>query len=410
MNRTFWTRTLPMTLAISTSFVVASTLAFAQGQAKQATAYKEKVLFNFATTADGLGPRGGLVQDSAGNLYGTTFTGGIFSSSCIITNGECGVVFKLDPSGNETVLHDFLGGSDGGGPWGSLVLDSQGNIYGTTSTGGSSCQCGVVYELSPNGTETVLYTFNDSLDGFGPMAGLVRDQAGNLYGTTATGGVYQLGSIFKIDASGNYSVLHSFAAWDGLNLFYAPLTMDAAGNLYGVAAYGGSSGSGSVFKLNPTTGTLTVLYGFTLQQDGGFPSGSVALDSAGNIYGETYEGGNLGNLYGPGVVFKIEPTGRYSLLESFPGTGNGGSYDGGMIIDQSGNLYGTTSWDGTDHCGSVFEIPSSGHPTTLHNFTCGADGGGVWAPVMEDAAGNLYGTAETGGSTGGGVVFELSPN
>jgi uncharacterized repeat protein (TIGR03803 family) len=371
--------------------------------------YKQKVLFNFAAAPNGLGPRGGVIMDASGNLYGTTFTGGIVSQQCIITNEMCGVVYKIDKNGNETILHDFTGGADGGGPLGNLVFDSSGNLYGTTSTGGNStCQCGVVYKIDTTGNQTVLYTFTDAENGFGPWAGLAIDASGNLYGTNATGGSYGLGSIFKIDASGNYSVLHNFEAWDGQLLFLAPLTLDPAGNLYGVTAYGGATTTGTVFKL-ATSGKLTVLYNFTNGVDGGFPTGPVALDSAGNLYGATYEGGAPNGLSGAGVVFKVAPSGKYSVLYSFPSTGYDGSYGGGVIIDSTGNMYGTTSWDGKYQSGSVFMVSPTGHVTTLYDFKGGTDGRGVWASLMEDAAGNLYGTAESGGATGGGVVFELSP-
>jgi uncharacterized repeat protein (TIGR03803 family) len=184
--------------------------------------------------------------------------------------------------------------------------------------------------------------------------------------------------------------------------------LDPAGNLYGVTAYGGATTTGTVFKL-ATSGKLTVLYNFTNGVDGGFPTGPVALDSAGNLYGATYEGGAPNGLSGAGVVFKVAPSGKYSVLYSFPSTGYDGSYGGGVIIDSTGNMYGTTSWDGKYQSGSVFMVSPTGHVTTLYDFKGGTDGRGVWASLMEDAAGNLYGTAESGGATGGGVVFELSP-
>jgi uncharacterized repeat protein (TIGR03803 family) len=383
----------------------------AQGQAQT---YKEKVLFSFTQSSQGLGPRGGLVRDADGNLYGTTFTGGVYSANCLVTNGYCGTVYKVDKTGKETVLHAFTGGGDGGAPFGSVVLDEDGNIYGTTSGGGDpACICGVVYKIDSTGKLTVLHAFKDGLaqNYFGPASGLVRDAAGNLYGTSWTGGVNTLGSLYEIDASGQYSLVHSFDSWDGQFLYLTPLTLSSDGNLYGVTVYGGSGGSGTVYKMS-ASGKETVLYSFTGGKDGGFPSGNVALDKDGNVYGSTYEGGSApGNDGGEGVVFKVSKSGQFNVLYTFPGTeGPGGSYGGGVIVDDStGNVFGTTIWDGANHKGNVFMIDASGNYTSIYDFTGGADGGGAWAPVIRDGEGNLYGTTVTGGTNGGGVVFELSP-
>jgi uncharacterized repeat protein (TIGR03803 family) len=392
--------TLPLALVIVAFLALAVPFTYAQTAVGHSALYQEKVLFNFMDASTGYGPRGGLVQDASGNFYGTAL-GGTYLN---------GVVYKLNTDGNETILHNFTGGSDGGYPEGSLVIDGQGNLYGTTSAGGNSqCQCGVVYKLNPQGTETVLYTFTDAIQGFGPGAGLAMDQAGNLYGMSVTSGPYQLGNIFKIDTAGNYSVLHNFMAWDGETPYLAPVVLDAAGNLYGVAAYGGATTQGVVFKLDPSD-QFTMLYNFTLGQDGGFPTGPVAIDSAGNIYGATYEGGNPPGGSGAGVAFQLQPSGKYSVLYTFSGSGPSGSYGGGVILGQDGNLYGTTIHDGPDHSGNVFKITPAGQVLILHNFTGGLDGGGIAASVIEDSAGNIYGTAEVGGTTGYGVVFELSPN
>ena len=408
MNR-LRTQTLPLAVAAVVCIGLGVSSAYAQTAVGHTPVYREKVLFNFTDPSTGLGPRGGVVQDSSGNLYGTTYTGGVYSAQCPITNNMCGVVYKLDIHGNETILHQFTGGPDGGGPFGNLVMDNQGNLYGTTSTGGNpSCLCGVVYKLTPQGDEMVLYTFTDAQEGFGPMAGVVTDGTGNLYGISVTSGAYQLGNIFKIDSAGNYSVLHSFAAFDGEMPFLAPVVLDGSGNLYGVAAYGGASGSGVVFKVD-TAGQFTMLYNFTLGEDGGFPTGPVALDSSGNIYGATYQGGNPTGQSGAGVAFQLQAGGKYSVLYTFTGSGPSGSYGGGVVKGRDGNLYGTTAFDSQQHGGNVFKITPAGQVFILYNFADGADGGGVWASVMENAD-NIYGTTVSGGMTGGGVVFELSPN
>jgi uncharacterized repeat protein (TIGR03803 family) len=223
-----------------------------------------------------------LIQDAAGILYGTTTQGGPY---------PLGVVFKLSPSGTETVLHSFTGGGDGSGPFAPLILDAAGSLYGTTSNGGGSSQClngcGTVFRLSLTGTETILYSFTGGADGNEPRAGLVWDPAGDLYSTTID------------DAE---TVLHSFTGGaDGREPLYAGLVRDAAGNLYGTTWFGGSPDQGVVFKLSPS-GTETILHTFT-GADGAQPIAGLIQDAAGNLYGTTSKGG----AYGHGVVFRLTP-------------------------------------------------------------------------------------------------------
>src|SRR5208283_1475669 len=215
------------------------------------TCGNETVLYSFTGGADGSLPNG-VIRDSAGNLYGTTYLGGA---------SNAGVVFKVDASGNETVLYTFTGGADGGGPYGAPILDSEGNLYGTTYLGGAS-NAGVVFKVDPTDRETVLYTFTGGDDGGNPGAGVIRDPAGNLYGTTAIGGTAELGVVFKLDTSGNETVLHSFRRGvDGDQPDLAGVIRDEAGNLYGTTAFNGAGGQGTVYKLDPK-GNVTVLYAF----------------------------------------------------------------------------------------------------------------------------------------------------
>jgi uncharacterized repeat protein (TIGR03803 family) len=384
----------------------------AQGQS---VTYKLTVLHSFkGGIVDGGRPWGGLVRDAAGNLYGTAFHGGIDGCPGI---AGCGIVYKIDSNGKETVLHAFVG-PDGGGPMGGLVRDEQGNLYGTTSAGGDpNCFCGAVYKLDPSGRVTVLHVFTDGFPyGYvGPTTGLVRDAEGSLYGTSETSGALNLGNVFKIDSQGRFHELHAFQGWDGTSPYLDPLTLDAEGNLYGVTSYGGASGFGSLFKLD-RAGKISVLYSFTGGTDGGFPTGSLVIDKAGDLYGATYQGGGLfpATNLGAGVVFKLEKTGKYSLLKTFKvqglAGGSDGTYGGGFIRDKAGNLYGTTAWDGAYGGGSVFMVDPTGKFRTLYSFQPGGSGGGPFAPVMQDADGNLYGTTFSGGEFGEGVVFELSPD
>jgi uncharacterized repeat protein (TIGR03803 family) len=374
------------------------------------------VLYEFAGyPTDGAGPVGGLIRDAAGDLYGTTLVGGASGG---------GVVFKLAPTGTETVLYSFTGGADGEFPQAGLVRDAAGNLYGTTSQRGSSAcgvGCGTVFKLSLIGTETVLYSFTGGADGATPYAGLIPDTAGNLYGTTYSGGAHGKGVVFELIrcssvASGyEYKVLYSFTGGaDGGNPD-AALLRDAAGNLYGTAAYGGAGNAGVVFKLSPT-GSETVLHSFS-GADGALPHAGLVRDTAGNLYGTTLVGGAATGTcnppYGCGVVFKLSPTGTETVLHSFTGGADGANPYAGLAQDAAGNLYGTAAGGGISNAGVVFKLTPTGTETVLHTFTGGADGSIPVAGLIQDAAGNLYGTAAAGGigfPVQAGVVFRLTPN
>ncbi len=355
----------------------------------------ETVLYSFTgTNGDGAQPTAGLIMDSAGNLYGTTQFGGVTSCFSDRIPPGCGTVFKLDPSGNETVLHSFTGtNGDGANPAASLIMDSAGNLYGTTQFGGvTSCSsgsfvppgCGTVFKLDPSGHETVLYSFTlTNGDGANPAAGLIMDSAGNLYGTTQLGGI----------TSGN-------CPNSGTNTTAPPPV-----------------GCGTVFKLDPSEHE-TVLYSFTLTNgDGAQPVAGLIMDSAGNLYGTTPFGGVTSSsclvfVTGPpippgcGTVFKLDPSGHETLLHSFTGTnGDGAQPVAGLIMDSAGNLYGTVAAS----AGTVFRLEPSGHETVLHSFTGSPDGEDPVAGVIMDSAGNLYGTTYGGGSAGDGTVFRLEP-
>jgi uncharacterized repeat protein (TIGR03803 family) len=252
---------------------------------------QETVLHSFTGGTDGEYPYAGVTRDSAGNLYGTTQGGG---------TGNAGVVYKLDTTGQETVLYSFSGGADGGYPDASVIQDSVGNLYGTTFNGGTA-NMGVVYKLDVGGQETVLYSFTGGADGASPYAGVIRDSAGDLYGTTVEGGTAGWGVVYKLDASGQETVLYSFMGGADGGDPYAGVIRDPAGNLYGTTLFG-TYGSGNVYKLD-TTGQETVLYSFTNGADGGYPYAGVIRDSVGNLYGTTYNGGK--DI--AGVVFKLTP-------------------------------------------------------------------------------------------------------
>jgi len=373
------------------------------------------VLHTF-TGADGGSPGfSGVIQDKEGNLYGTTIDGGDLSCSGYYGESGCGTVFKVDPTGKETVLHSFTGGADGRSPEnGGLVRDKEGNLYGATFGGGGSDN-GVVFKVDPAGKETVLYSFGYA-DGAGPQGPLILDEQGNLYGTTCCGGGSSAGVVFKVDPAGKETVFYSFTGGADGSSPNAPLVQDKEGNLYGTTFFG------VVFKVDPA-GKETVLH--TLSgADGAFPYAGPAMDKEGILYGTTNEGGSNCSVPGcGGTVWKLDPTGNFTVLYNFGGGTDGAYPYTGVVLDKEGNLYGTT-WVGGDlscaefvgyGCGTVFKRDPTGKFTVPYNFTGGADGGAAGTPVL-DKDGNLYGNASYGGdlscdpgNPGCGVVFKLTP-
>ncbi len=355
----------------------------------------ETVLYSFGGGADGANPYTGVIRDSAGNLYGTTPFGGSAANE--------GVVYVVDPLGKETVLYRFTGGADGGNPYGGVVLDDAGNLYGTTTVGGKR-GAGVVFKLDPAGQETVLHSFGEGADGGVPWGSLVRGPCGDLYGTTKYGGRSGDGTVYRVGANGHETVLHSFGFSDGA-IPISGVIRDAAGNLYGATYQGGSgcrgAGCGVVFKLDPS-GIETVLYGFAGPK-GKHPASGLIRDAQGNLYGTTYYGGTADS----GVVFKVDPSGDETVLHSFTG-GVGGSYTAaGVIRDAAGNLYGTVPSGGPEDLGVVYKLDPAGVETVVYSFTAGREGFGPRAGVIGDSAGNLYGTAEFGGPANSGVVYKV---
>jgi uncharacterized repeat protein (TIGR03803 family) len=372
-----------------------------------------RVLYTFPGGTAGIGPNG-VIRDAAGNFYGMTGAGGDFE--CDLTGSlGCGVVFKLNAAGKETVLHRFTGSpTDEGTPFAGVVRDALGNLYGTTS--GVPLYNGTVFKVDRAGKETVLYSFTGGTDGLEPLAGLVLDAAGNLYGTTNAGGASGQGVVFKVDATRKETVLYSFTGGADGGGPMAGVILDSAGNLYGTTASGGASSNGVVFKLD-TSGTETVLHSFTGGADGGGPSG-VIRNSAGDIYGMTGNGGNrhcnLNGSPGCGVVFKLDTVGKLTVLHTFMGKADGGIPSGDLIRDAAGSLYGSTGFGGNLHycegsgCGVVFKLNTAGKLTVLHTFTGGLDGAAA-SSLVQDAAGNLYGAAGIGGASNNGVVFKITP-
>jgi uncharacterized repeat protein (TIGR03803 family) len=359
------------------------------------------VLYSFTGGADGGNPAGALIRDSEDNLYGTAPGGGDFNCSPV----GCGVVFKLDVTGKETVLHSFSGEAAGSSPQDGVIRDAAGNLYGTTGFGGDrTCACGVVFKLDASGKETVLHSFTGGSDGKTASGGLIRDANGNLYGTTRFGGDPGGGTVFKVDASGKETVLYSFDGGADGEDPVAPVVRDPGGNLLGTTLGGGPSGLGTIFKLN-RAGKETVLHSFTISPDGNQPGGGL-IPIGEDLYGTT-EGG--GDLCCDGTLYKLDKSGKETVLFSFTGGGDALNPFAGLIHDAAGNFYGITTSGGVFNLGTVFKLDSAGKETILHSFTGGSDGATPLGSLVRDAAGNLYGTAERGGAFNFGTVFKIAP-
>ena len=334
---------------------------------------KEVALFSFKGP-NGDGPAAGLLRDASGNFYGTTMAGGQFTQACGGVDGHgCGVVFRLTKAGKEK-LYQFKGSPDGMFPEAPLVEDPAGNFYGTTEGGGTH-NCGTVFKINAAGKETILYSFTGGEDGKGPYTGVILDPAGNLYGVTAGGGTHNVGVVYLVDPSGKETVLYNFTGGSDGGVPFSVLLLDGEGNLYGTTQMGGNtqcglSGScGVVFELSPQLGGSwkeTVLYAFCSLAncaDGQDPGvGPLVRDAAGNFYGTTAFGGTFPCFGdGCGVVFELTPSGKETVLYDFTGGSDGEDPSAGLTIDDSGNLYGSASV-GADTscaqggCGTVFEI------------------------------------------------------
>jgi uncharacterized repeat protein (TIGR03803 family) len=412
-----------VTTAGSLGFVVAimAPLDGAQGAAE-----KFHSLYEFQDGVDGVRPYAGMIFDKAGNLYGTASSGSPAGVKCDVKYG-CGSVFMVTPSGKERVLHAFKGYSrDGSVPFGGLITDSAGNLYGTTGEGGAY-DWGTVFEMTPKGKETILYSFRGpNNDGGGPEGNLVMDSSDNLYGATFAGGVEGCfeeggcGIVFKLAPGGTETVMHIFqgSSSDGGNP-RGGVIIDQAGNLYGTTFMGGASNLGTVFEIS-SSGAETILHSFAGGSDGANPQAGLVMDTSGNLYGTTEGGGGTANS---GTVFEITPEGIETVLYAFQGKA-GGKYpgiDAGLILDAAGNLYGTTTAGGackdTSRCGVVFELAPDGTETVLHSFDARPLGAAPSGTLLMSQKGDLFGTTFGGGrlcpgqethSNGCGTVFKLT--
>ena len=387
-----------------------------------------QVIHNFSNGADGRNPYAGVTADKAGNLYGTAINGG----------AGYGTVYQLKRKVSGWTLNPLFSfhGTDGADPEARVIFGANGTLYGTTYAGGGA-GFGTVFNLRPFPTacqaalcpwmETVLYDFTGSADGGGPGYGdLLFDQAGNIYGTTYMGGLgnsncdphqsQTCGVVYKLtpsNGSWTESVLYSFKGGSDGGNPYAGVTSDPAGNFYGTTYLGGLPNFGTAFQLTCGAGGCTenVLHSFTNGGDGGSPIGRLILDQSGNLYGVGSDGGTGGD----GTIFELSPSGdswTFTVLYNF--TSPEGAQCGpwaGLSMDAGGNLYGTTYCDGVHGHGNIFELSPSGGGWTykdLYDFTGGSDGGSPISSVLLHSNGKLYGTTSIGGTQGFGVVWELT--
>ncbi len=363
-------------------------------------------LYSFSATdanginADGSNPPN-VILGSDGNLYGVTFLGG--------SDGN-GTIFRLTPGGQFTSLYSFTGGADGANPFGHLTDIGDGNLYGTTTSGGSTASAGTIFKLNLNSKFlTTIYTFQNGADQSNPYSALVPDGQGGFYGTT-TGGI---GTIFHLSSAGVITTVHSFVSATEGNSPQATPLLASDGNLYGTTLGGGASDFGTVYKFNPGTNQLSTLYSFPAGT-ASFGAGAVSTlleGPDGSLYGVASKGGDSNN---DGYLFKITKAGALTVLYQFTGGNDGSDPYGGLVLDADGKLLGTAEKGGANGTGTIFELPTTGGtPTVLYTFSAqtnmvNTEGYNPSFALVSAGNGNYYGEAFRGGSGGSGAVYEFS--
>jgi uncharacterized repeat protein (TIGR03803 family) len=376
-----------------------------------------ETLYSFGgTSTDAMGPSGVLFQGSDGNFYGTTDRGGLARCANGATTSDpfyigCGTVFKITPTGEETVLHLFAAApADGAGP-SVLIQGSDGNFYGTTAIGGAN-NAGTVFRLTPGGVETILYSFTGGSDG-AYAEGLVQGSDGNFYGTTSGGGANNAGTVFRLTPGGVETILYSFSGThdtgpDGANPI-GQLVQGSDGNFYGVTALGGLQAPdvmvgtcGTVFEVTPE-GVETILHRFS-GPDGQLPQAGLIQGSDGNFYGTT-SGGNTTF----GTVFKVTPQGVETTLYTFSGStpSNAATPTNALTQGTDGNFYGTTLNGGMNEGGTMFQLTPGGVVTVLYSFP---NTSGPNTNLLQGNDGNFYGGTERNGAYDRGYFFKLILN
>lgn len=361
--------------------------------ASRQAGYTFNLLHTFTgAPGDGAGSGAEVTLDASGNVWGTTDWGGSNGS-----NGY-GTIFEITTNGTETLMHSFGKTGDGATPDGAITILSNGDMYGTTTYGGTS-ENGVIWKLTASGKYTVVHSFTADECNFA-RGRLVQDKQGNFYGAGLFGGANSDGTVFKFTPKGKVTVLHTFDSTDGAFPEHG-VVMDKDGNIYGVTAFGGTSDNGTIYEI-AKDGTFTSLYSFTGgTSDGGFPYGGLAIDSQGNLYGSADDGGANGD----GTVFELTPGGTFTVLYNFTG-GADGSFPEGDMLRVGKNLYSTTTSAGANGEGGVYELTSKGKLKVLANFS--DTDGNYYSAGLTPSGKTFYGTAQYGGTDDDGTVFSLT--
>ncbi len=343
-----------------------------------------------------------LTPGNDGNYYGVTQSGGTNSA---------GAFFRLAPDGTLTLLHSFDYNGDGAYPECTLALANDGNFYGTTSAGGAGGGSGTVFQATPGGTVTVLYTFvsSNTIDGLTPVGGVVQGSDGKLYGTTSSGGTNNDGTVFQLSLDGTFVSLHTFnfhttgaGPYDPMS----PLVQGSDGNFYGVAN-GGDNAVGAIYQLTPG-GTVTTIHSFS-KTDGSSPTGTLVEGSSGVFYGVTSSGGGTsGNGYG--TIFKVTSAGQLTTLHAFAGGVDGYQPFAGLVHAADGNFYGTTRYGGAHGVGNIFQCTPAGVTTNLYSFNGNTSTSGAYpyGGLVQAADGSFYGLTQSGGASNYGTVYRLT--
>lgn len=335
---------------------------------------------------------GDLYRNSDGMFYGMTAKGGTYNY---------GTIFKMTSAGIVTVLHNFDYDNDGAYPDGELIKGSDGNLYGMTVSGGASTS-GTIFKISTTGVFTVIRSFNYNPDGAGPHGHLILSTDGNFYGITSSGGVNGYGTIFKMTTSGTYTVLHALNGGSDGGPSYGSITEGTDGNLYGITYGGGTNGIGTIFKIAKTGGSFTVLRHLTYATDGGYSRSDLIQATDGNFYGMTTAGG----VNGSGTIFKITPTGTFNVIRNL-GSTDGQNPTGNLFQNTDGFLYGMAH-GGTNGGGTFFKVSTAGAFTVLHSFTWATEGGDPNGGLIRNTDGNLYGLTSAEGPNFGGTAFKIT--
>jgi uncharacterized repeat protein (TIGR03803 family) len=348
------------------------------------------LVYPFTGGTDGGVAYAGLITGTDGDLYGTTETGG---------TDNFGTAYKITTTGSLTTLYTFTDGTDGANPYAGVIPGAGGLYFGTTVNGGNGF--GTVYQVSTTGSFSTLWVFTNGTDGGMPYGGLVTGTDGLLYGTTKTGGAYGFGTVYQLTKSGSLTTLYPFTGGTDGAYPESQLVQGSNGEFYGTTVAGGASSAGTVFEIT-NTGSLTTLHAFTSGSDGGSPYAGLIAGESGLFYGTTEAGAS-----GYGTVYEMTTSGSVVTLHAFTGPADGGNPFGGVLLASDGNLYGTTETDGSNNFGTIYQVTSSGSFATLYTFTGGSDGGHPYAALVEGGTNDLFGTTTTGGADNKGTIFQI---